>query len=57
MTEAPQPHCDAARLRAALERIRDAQPWLGDNPDFGSGHDMAREAAADIAREALGGAS
>lgn len=44
-----------ARLRAALEQIRDRPECLTDNPDFGSGHDVAREAAADIAREALEG--
>lgn len=42
-----------ARFRIALEQIRDRPECLTDNPDFGSGHDVAREGAAEIAREAL----
>lgn len=45
------------RLEAALRQIRDARPWQGAgcewDADYGSGHDAARESAADIAREAL----
>jgi hypothetical protein len=44
------------RLRAALVIIRDAPAWIGSNPEFGDGHDSARESAADIAKEALANA-
>ena len=42
-----------ARLREALERIANVRPWVGDDPAFWDGYDMARESDADTARAAL----
>ena len=42
-----------AALVEALEQITKGAAWVGNDPDYGSGHDAAREWASDIARAAL----
>lgn len=40
-------------MRAALEQIATFTPRVGENPDYVEGFNNGRQAAADIAREAL----
>jgi hypothetical protein len=40
-------------MGAALRQIAAMQPWVGSHPDYGQGHDAAREAAREIAQAAL----